>query len=92
MNQHEQLSHSEVLDECRNGLKSRVSWQTAGILMTLIIAVIGWLIASQIRQTEAVSKANERVGSVEGDIKAINVNIAAIKGSVDKIERGMYGK
>ncbi len=74
------------IEECRKELKTKVSWQVMGVIITLVITIFGWLIASQVRQTEDNGKAIDRVSNVEGDMKAVNVGIGEIKGSLIRLE------
>lgn len=86
MNEHTLEDIHNYIEECRKELKTKVSWQVMGIIMTLIIAVIGWIIASQVRQTDNTDKSINRVSNVEGDLKAVNVGIGEIKGTLIRLE------
>ena len=66
---------------------SKVPWVVFVAIITIFVTAVGWI---YIVSGKAEAKADEslgRVAAVEGDIKAINANLANVLSLVERIER-----
>jgi len=81
------IKQAEEIEELKERVKSKVSWQVLGVLVTVSIAISGWLISGNLRSEAKADEANKRIGSVEGDIKEIKNDTQWIKQSLQKIEQ-----
>lgn len=68
-------------------INAKVSKQTLGIVTSVLIAAVGWALFAIVSVGGKVEAVDSRVSAVEGDIKAINVSIANIAKSLERLQK-----
>ncbi len=76
---------NQEIHEVKKKLDGKVSWLVFGLYITICLTVFGWVITSIIRIQDKVEGAGERVGAVEGDLKAIKNDTSWIKESLKEL-------
>jgi len=73
-------------------INSKVSWSVFIGVISIFTVAFGWLIMATNTTTQKADLAIERISSVEGDIKAINVKLTTISQDIrdikDWVKRG----
>lgn len=67
------------IQQLKDEVKNKVPWQVFAISMTLILAGMGWLMASAASTQSRADLTTDKVSNVEGDIKQIKNDIGWIK-------------
>lgn len=79
------IYQNQEIHEVKKELSGKVSWVIFGLYITVCLTIFGWVITNIIRTQDKVDTANERVSSVEGDIKAIKQDTSWIKESLKEL-------
>ena len=70
----------------RTEMATKVSWIIFIAFTTVIITVIGWVIASNNNNAGKIENVSKEVSDTKGDVKSINANIANIKEGMKEIK------